>query len=79
MHKQTVEAIKLALTQELRKNFITFRIGRKDTAGFWSMRVITQDHYNHLIPHIKNIGMAIGRYYGEELWCTKTKKSIHFT
>lgn len=78
MHKRIVKAIELALSQTGSDDLLKFFIQSKETDGFWGLIVMPSKEYEHLIPHIEAIGMAIGRFYGEGLWVEKSSNYIRF-
>ena len=79
MHKRIVKAIQLALSQTGRDDLLKFYVQSKETDGFWGLIIMPAKGYEHLIPHIEAIGMSIGRFYGEGLWCEKGTNHINFS
>jgi len=79
MHRRIVEAIKDALTKREDIEVVKIFIDDKDSGGFWSMLIVVDPRYEHLISHIEDIGKRIGAYYGEGLFCGIWNNTIEFS
>jgi hypothetical protein len=81
MHKNIVKSIEFAISQrdESYKDLLRIFIQTKETSGFWQMCIITKKDYEHLIPHLEDIGKSIGRFYGEGLGVEKGTNYIIFS
>ena len=79
MHKRIVEAIEDALTKHDKPDLFDIFVASKETAGFWSMIIVMNPAYVHMIPHIEAVGLNIGRFYGEGLDVGKKHNYIIFS
>jgi hypothetical protein len=79
MHKRIVEAIREAISQEEYKDRLRIFVLPQESNGFWQMCIIPDENFLHLLPHIADIGIHIGRYYGEGLSSERAKDYIIFS
>jgi len=79
MHKRIVKAIDDALTKHDKEDLLDIFVASKETGGFWSMIIVMNPEYIHMIPHIESVGMSIGRFYGEGLNVNKKHNYIIFS
>lgn len=76
MHKRIVDAIIESINRK--EDLVKTFVDDKQTGGFWKLLVAVKPGYEHLIPHIKNIGISIGDYYGERLSVDVWNNTIEF-
>lgn len=78
-----IDALKRLNQEHLNENksreLFTVIINSKETNGFWSLGIVVNPEYKHLISHIERIGMDIGRIYGEGLGVEKKWNYIFFS